>query len=586
MTVTYDDKPWLNCYDDYVPHSLAPYPEWSVPDVLARAVEAAPDVPAVVMSADIPLLGRIGKATTYAQLQDQANALAAALLDMGLAKGDRVALFMPNCTAFVIAWYAVLRAGMVVVGTNPTYPPARLAETLRDSGSKAIITLSLFYDSVQKIRGETPLEHVIVTNIKEGFPPLAAFLFTLMKEKKEGHRVELQPGDHALPDLLKRYAGRTPTVAVTKDDVAIFQYTGGTTGPSKAAVATQHALVINGLQQNAWLSGRKELPPGRVMLAALPFYHSFGMLSVIATSVITRATMAIVINARDIDDLLGVVQKYRPMIFPGVPALYNAINAHPDVVSGKIDLSSIEHCISGSAPLPQPTKATFERLSGAKLVEGYGMSEAPTATHANPLYGENRTGSIGLPLPDMHCRIVSPENHEEILPVGEVGELTMTGPHLMLGYHERPTETANVIYKDAEGRRWLLTGDIGYMSEDGYFFIVDRKKDMALIGGFNVYPNQNDQVLNAHPAVAEVAVGVIPHPEKVGQEALKAWVVAKPGMSVTQEDLINFASERLARYEIPKRYEFVEELPRSAVGKILRRQLVQDEIERQGQEQP
>jgi long-chain acyl-CoA synthetase len=291
--------------------------------------------------------------------------------------------------------------------------------------------------------------------------------------------------------------------------------------------------------------------------------------------------MAIVPNARNIDDLLGIIQKYRPSVFHGVPALYNAVNDHPDVISKKIDLSSIDYCISGSAPLPRPTKETFEQLSGGKLVEAYGMSEAPTATHANPLHGENRTGSVGLPLTDTLCRIVNPESSLEALPFGDVGEIAISGPQLMKGYHGHPTETQNVLVTDDQGRRWLLTGDIGYMSDDGYFHIVDRKKDMALIGGFNVYPNQVDQVLNAHPAVAEVAVGVIPHPEKVGQEALKAWVVLKDGESVSTEELMEFASEKLARYEIPSRYEFIDELPRTSVGKILRRQLIQKELERQ-----
>jgi long-chain acyl-CoA synthetase len=282
-----------------------------------------------------------------------------------------------------------------------------------------------------------------------------------------------------------------------------------------------------------------------------------------------------------LDELLGIIQTYRPRVFHGVPALFNAINARPDVQSGAVDLSSIEHCLSGSAPLPRPTKASFEKYSGAKLIEGYGMSEAPTASHANPLYGENRTGSVGLPLPDTLCRIVNPEGPLEVLPVGNVGEIAISGPQLMIGYHERPTETQNAIITDQQGRRWLLTGDLGYMTEDGYFHIVDRKKDMAIIGGFNVYPNQIDQVLNAHPAVAEVAVGVIPHPEKVGQEALKAWVVTNPGMRVTPEELMAFAAEQLARYEIPSRYEFIDALPRTAVGKILRRQLIQEEVVRQ-----
>lgn len=577
----YDDKPWLQRYDSYVPKTLEPYPDWTVSDILKRAAETAPAASAVLMSAALPLLGRKAKTVSYGELYQQANALGAALLDMGLKKGDRVGLLMPNSTAFVVSWFGVLGAGMVAVGLNPTYPPARLAEMLQDSGAKAIISLSLFYPSIQSIRKNTQLEQVIVTNIKEGFPSLAAFLFTVAKEKKEGHRVELSSHDHALPDLLNRFAGKQPAVEVTPEDIAIFQYTGGTTGPSKAAVSSHRAIVANTLQQNAWLSGQELPPPGTRMLAAIPFYHVFGMISVIASAVTARGEMVIVTNARDINDLVDVIQTYRPEIFHGVPALYNAINVHEAVVSGKVDLSCIKHCLSGSAPLPRATKETFEQYSGGTLIEGYGMSEAPTATHANPLHGENRTGSVGLPLPDTLCRIVNPEDPRELVPVGEIGEIAISGPQLMRGYHERPTETQNVLVSDENGRRWLLTGDLGRMSEDGYFYIVDRKKDMALIGGFNVYPNQVDQVLNLHPSVAEVAVGVIPHPEKEGQEALKAWVVTKPDMSVTKEELMEFAAQKLARYEIPSRYEFVEALPRTAVGKILRRELIQSEIQRQ-----
>jgi long-chain acyl-CoA synthetase len=264
----------------------------------------------------------------------------------------------------------------------------------------------------------------------------------------------------------------------------------------------------------------------------------------------------------------------------GVPALYNAINQNERVKTGDIDLHSIRACISGSAPLPPATKRDFEANTGGKLMEGFGMSEAPTATHCNPMHGENRVGSIGLPFPDMDMKVVSLDDQEVEMPVGEPGELCMAGPQIMKGYFGMPTETENALRKHADGKTWLHTGDIGRMDEDGYFYIVDRKKDMALIGGYNVYPNQVDQVLTAHPAVTEVAVGVIPHPEKVGQEALKAWVVLEAGQQVTEEELMAFASEKLARYEIPSRYEFVEALPRSDVGKILRRELIRRELER------
>jgi long-chain acyl-CoA synthetase len=291
--------------------------------------------------------------------------------------------------------------------------------------------------------------------------------------------------------------------------------------------------------------------------------------------------MIMVPNPRDIEDVVQNIHHYRPTQFMGVPALYNAINNYPKVVAGEIDLHSIRACISGSAPLPPATKRRFEELSGGVLLEGFGMSEAPTATHANPVLGENRAGSIGLPFPDMDMKIVNLEDGETEMPVGEPGELCLSGPQLMVGYHNMPTETANAVRTDKNGKRWLYTGDIARMDEDGYFYIVDRKKDMALIGGFNVYPRNVEDVLNEHPAVLEVGVAAIPHPDpdKVGQEALKAWVVVKPELTLNEKELIAFAGERLARYEVPTRIEFVKELPKTTVGKILRRQLVQMELE-------
>ncbi|MBL8154648.1 MAG: AMP-binding protein, partial [Anaerolineae bacterium] len=284
-------------------------------------------------------------------------------------------------------------------------------------------------------------------------------------------------------------------------------------------------------------------------------------------------------NARDIPDLLDVVNTFKPSLFHAVPALYNAINNHPDVKAGKIDLHSIRACVSGSAPLPPSTKAEFERLSGGTLLEGFGMSEIPTASHCNPLRGENRTGSIGLPLPDMDVRIVSLDDGVTEVPIGEVGELIVSGPQIMTGYHGMPTETSNVL-RQKDGKSFIYTGDIARMDEDGYFYIVDRKKDMALIGGYNVYPTGVEKVISDHPAVLEVGVAAVPHPDKdkAGQESLKAWVVLRPGMTVTEKELVEFCTAKLARYEVPTRFAFISELPKTAVGKTLRRELVQLEM--------
>ena len=579
--VTYADKPWLKRYDPGVPATLE-YPDIPLYGLLQESARKHPAATACLTSAHLPLLGRQHSVISYQQLDSYTDALAAALVDLGLQKGERVALVMPNCTQFVIAFYGALKAGGVIAATNPTYPPNRMQHQLADSGATVVITLSLFYNMIKQIQPQTDVKHVIVTNIKEYLPPVARFLFTVAREKKDGHAIEKRPEDHWLQDLLARYAGRKAAVDVSSDDLAIFQYTGGTTGVSKAAMSTHRALVADTLQCRAWLSSdMPSRPEEERFLAAIPLFHVFGMVAVMSFAVSMASAMIMVPNARDIDDVLENIHTYKPTMFMGVPALYNAINNHPKVISGEFSLKSIRACISGSAPLAPATKERFEQLSGGKLLEGFGMSEMPTATHANPLLGENRTGSIGLPFPDVECRIVDLDEGVNDVPVGEVGELILRGPQMMVGYYNMPTETANALREDAQGRKWFYSGDIARMDEDGYFYIVDRKKDMALIGGFNVYPRNAEDVLMKHPAVLEVGVAAVPHPDptKVGQETLKAWVVVKPGMSVTAEELIEFASQDLARYEIPSRYEFVSELPKTTVGKVLRRELVQMELE-------
>lgn len=571
--VTYADRPWTNTYDEGVPKTLT-YPDHPLHDFLIQSAKRIPNNPALVTSSELPLLGRVASTMSYGELDRLSDALAVGLIDAGLKKGDRVALVMPNCAAFVISFYAILKAGGVVAATNPTYPAEKMQYQIDDCDAEIVISLSLFYPLIKQIQPQTKVKTVIVTNIKEYLPGIARFLFTIAKEKKDGHRVDtLHDADLWFQDLLTKNAGRKPNIDVQADDLALFQYTGGTTGVSKAAMATHKALVSNTLQQNSVLSidgiaGEKE-----VFLGAIPMFHVFGMVAVLSVAIHIGGRIVLIPNARDIDDVLGAISKFHPTLFHGVPALYNAINNHPDVSSGKVSLRSIRGCLSGSAPLPPSTKAEFERLSGGRLMEGFGMSEAPTATHVNPLHGENRTGSIGLPLPDMDMKIVNLDDGETELPIGEAGELLMSGPQIMRGYHKMPTETANTL-REIDGKVWLSTGDIARMDDDGYFYIVDRKKDMALIGGFNVYPNAVEKVLQDHPAVLEVGVASVPHPEKVGQEALKAWIVLQEGQTVTKEELITHCEGKLAQYEVPRRYAFINELPKSAVGKTLRRELI------------
>jgi long-chain acyl-CoA synthetase len=579
--VTYLDRPWTKTYDPATPKTLEPYPDITVQSLLQEGAKKHPDSIALISSAHVPVLGRQANNITYAQLDKLSDELASALIDLGIKRGDRVAVIMPNIAAFIITYYAILKAGGVVAATNPTYPPDKMQFQINDCDAPIVITMSLFYNMFKQIQPKTKVKTVIVTNVKEYLPPVAKILFTVAKEKKGGHRVEnLAQGDYWLQDLLAKYAGRKPNVDVKSSDLALFQYTGGTTGVSKAAMATHKALVANTLQMKAWLLGTNADGTGETFLGAIPLFHAFGMVAVLNVAIGIGAKIVLVPNARDISDVLDNIQVFKPTLFHGVPALFNAINIHPDVVAGKMNLSSIRGCVSGSAPLPPATKREFERLSGGKLLEGYGMSEVPTASHCNPLYGENRTGSIGMPLPDMDVRIVSLDDGVTEVPFGEIGELVMTGPQIMTGYHGMPTETANVL-REHNGKMWLYSGDIARMDEDGYFYIVDRKKDMALIGGFNVYPNNIEKVLTDHPAVLEAGVAAIPHPEKAGLEALKAWVVLQPGQSTTQKELVVHCEKHLARYEIPTRFAFVKELPKTAVGKTLRRELVQMEMAEQ-----
>ncbi len=576
--VTYSDRPWTNSYDVGMPTSVR-IPDVSLHQFLKDTRNRIPHNTALITPANLPLIGRVSRSITYEDLDRASDALAAALVDMGLQKSDRVAIVMPNSVAFVISFYGILKAGGVVAATNPTFPAERMAHQFNDCGAEFVLTMTLFYDLVKEVQPRTKIKRVIVANIKEYLHPLAKFLFTIAKEKKEGHFLaDVHEGDYWFQDLLAKYDGKRANVQVQPDDLAIFQYTGGTTGVAKAAMSKHRALVANMLQTEGILDLFDTPVEEEVFLGAIPFFHAYGLIVVVSTSVYRGCKIVLVPNPRDIDDVLGNIETFRTTLFPGVPALYNAINNHPKVQSGEVDLSSLHLCLSGSAPLPEATKAEFERLSGGSVREGFGMSEAPTATHVNPIYKENRPGSIGLPLPEMDMRIVSLEDGETDVPVGEVGELVMAGPNLMVGYHGMVEETANVL-KEKDGVRWLYTGDIARMDEDGYFYIVDRKKDMALIGGYNVYPTTVENAIASHAAVLEVGVAAIPHPERVGQETLKAWIVLKPGETLTDEEVIAYLEEKLAPYEIPRRIAFIAELPKTAVGKTLRRELVRMEIE-------
>jgi long-chain acyl-CoA synthetase len=514
-----------------------------------------------------------GARISYQQMDQLTDRLAAALADLGVKKGQPVAIFMPNIPQFVLAFFGILKAGGVVVATNPLYTAPEIEHQMKDAGAEIMLVTSNFYTKIKEVQPRTPLKKLIVTNIKEALPPVLRLLFTVAKEKQEGHHVELAAGDYWLQDLLARQEpSHRPKLEISPDDVAIFQYSGGTTGLSKAAASAHRSLVSDAIAMRDWMPN---IRPGKeIMLMAIPLFHVYGMVAGMCWAIAGACPMVMIANPRDMGDLLGSIQRYRPTIFPGVPTLYNAINNHPAVKAGKYDLSSITGCISGSAPLMRETKETFERLSGGKLCEGYGLSEAPTATHCNPLNGVNKTGSIGMPLPGVDARIISLDDGLTVLGVGEVGELVVKGPMVMKGYHNMPTETANSLRNG-----WLYTGDIARMDEDGYFYIVDRKKEMIKVSGYQVWPREVEEVLTAHPKVMEAAAAGVP--DAYQGETVKAWVVLKPGQTATEDELRTWCQDKLARFKIPKQIEFRSDpLPKTTVGKVLRRELVREHKEK------
>jgi long-chain acyl-CoA synthetase len=499
------------------------------------------------------------------------NRLAAALADMGVRKGTPVAIFMPNSPQFVMAFYAILKAGGIVVATNPLYTGREIEHQMNDAGVEHMLVMSNFYNTIKSVQSKTKIRKLIVTNIKEYLPGTLRFLFTLLKEKKEGHRVELAEGDYWLQDVLAQYEPKDrPEVEVTPDDPAIYQYSGGTTGLSKAAIASHRNLVANSLQIRNFMP---DIVRGEeTVLMAIPMFHVYGLVAGMSLGISSAASLVMVPNPRDMEDVLTSIEKYRPTIYPGVPTMYNAINNHPKVQAGDIDVSSIRGCISGSAPLLRETKVTFEELTGGKLVEGYGLSEAPTATHCNPLYGLNKEGSIGVPLPDVDARIISLDDGVTVLDTGEIGELVVKGPQVMKGYLNMPTETANAL-RD----RWLYTGDIARMDEDGFFFIVDRKKELIKPSGYQVWPREVEEAIAENPKVLEVGVAGVP--DAYRGETVKAWVVLKEGQTANEEEIQEWCKDLIAPFKVPTQVEFRDELPKTTVGKVLRRELVRQHKE-------
>ncbi len=559
-------KPWLKMYPKEIPATL----EYSLDPVqkfLENSAKLFPEKSAIHF---------MGKEMTFKQLYEDTVRFAGYLqANIGIKKGDRVAIMLPNTPQAVIGYFAVLLAGGIVVQTNPLYTERELEYQLKDSGAKAIITLDVLYPRVSKVMPQTELEHIIVTAIKDYLPFPKNLVYPFIQKKQYGIVVKVRHEGHShlLSEILKMKPLKlTENEIDPEEDVALLQYTGGTTGFPKGVMLTHKNLIANTTASEKWIYKCK--PGKETVLGIVPFFHVYGMTVCMLLSV-KMACKMVIMPKFDALDTLKTIHKQRPTLFPGAPTIYIGLLNHPDIK--KYDLSSIEACISGSAPLPVEVQQKFEEITNGKLVEGYGLSEASPVTHANFLWdGERVKGSIGVPYPDTDAKIISLDTGEPV-PIGEIGEIVIKGPQIMKGYWNRPDETAETL-KDG----WLYTGDLGYMDDKGYFYVVDRKKDMIIAGGYNIYPREIEEVLYEHPDVQEVVVAGVP--DAYRGETVKAYIVLKEGSAVTTEEINQFARKYLAAYKVPRIYEFRKELPKTAVGKILRRSLVDEEKQKRNDE--
>jgi long-chain acyl-CoA synthetase len=570
---------WFNFYDPQTPHSLS-YPDQTLDRFLYDTAAKYPSQPAVNFILKYILGERvtIGGKLSYGRLAEAVDRFAAGLSELGVRKEDRVAIMLPNCPQYIVAFFAAVRLGAIVVNTNPTYTGREIKHQMIDSGAETIILLNLFLPRLREVQADIPqLKHVIVTNIYDMLPfPSSVLVRAAQKKTPEWVEIDMDAKTQLFNDLLARSRAAAPQVERSSSDVALFQYTGGTTGLPKAAMLTHRNIVANTLQIRAWLPDA--VPAGERLMAAIPFFHVYGMTVAMFFSVALAAEMLIVPNPRPIGNVMNIIHKERASIFPGVPAMYIGIINHPEVE--KYDLKSVRACISGSAPLPMEVQERFGTITGGRLVEGYGLTEAAPVTHANPVYGERRSGSIGIPLPDVEARVIDIESGAEI-PFGaeQTGELLVRGPQVMAGYWNRPEETAQTI--DAEG--WLHTGDIVRTDADGFFYIVDRKKDMINVSGYKVLPREVEEVLFMHPKVLEAVVAGVPNERTT--EIVKAYIVLKEGEQLTEAEVEEFCRQNLAPYKVPRRVEFRGELPKTAVGKVLRRVLVEEERQKLAEQQ-
>jgi long-chain acyl-CoA synthetase len=544
------ERVWYKSYAKGIPHQIN-YESTPMPEALARTAREFPDKTALIF---------IDSKVSYRQLNDMANRFANALIDMGVKPGDKVAMLMPNMPQLVAATYGAWRAGAVVVMNNPLYTDVELAYQFNNSESAFLVAIDLICPRMIALRPKTKIKNLVVAHIRDHLKfPKKQLLPIVAKDK---HRnIPPTPNVHEWMDFLKKYPATDPKVPINFDGLACLQYTGGTTGVSKG-VTLSHANLSKNVQQIvAWFPG---LNKGEIThLGVLPIFHSFG-LTCCMNICVWMAWTDVLIPRPEPQAILEAIHKHRINFFPAVPTMYVGVLNHPE--ASKFDLTSIKGCFSGAAPLPVEVIRDFEAKTGSQICEGYGLSETSPVVTTNPYGGKTKVGSIGLPVSDTDIKIVDLADGTKEMPVGEAGEVLVKGPQVTSGYYKMPEETANAI-KDG----WLYTGDIGKMDEEGYFYIVDRKKDMVIAGGYNIYPREIDEVLFEHPKVLEACAVGIPDPYR--GETIKAFVVLKPGETLTEEEVIKYCGEKLAKYKVPKKVEFMASLPKSGVGKVLRKEL-------------
>jgi len=552
----YADKPWLAHYETGVTPNID-YDDQTLSDYLARSAQRFPDKMAFNFQ---------GFEITFRQLDDMVNRFATTLTQFGIGQGDAVAILLPNLIPCVAAFYGILRIGAIAVMNNPLYTDRELKHQFNDSGAKVLVTLDLLGNRMIDLRPQTGIKEIVITSIGDYLPFPKNLLFPLVGKKK-GLAAAVKPADdvYRWKPLLQSTPPAPPEVSQTPEDTAIYQYTGGTTGVSKGVILTHGNLCGNVQQVSAWIP---TMGDDEIMLGALPFFHVFG-LTVSMNMSIYRGWGNILVPKPQPDPLLDAIIKFKPTFAPLVPTMFIGMIGSPRIKNA--DMTSIRASFSGSAPLPVEVIREFEELTGATIIEGYGLTESAPVTHVNPLLGKRKVGSIGLPISDTECRIVDLSDRETDLPAGESGELLIRGPQIMQGYWQRPEATAETL---TEG--WLHTGDIASMDEEGYFYIVDRKKDMIICGGYNVYPRDIEEVFFEHPQVSEATAIGVPHPKR--GEQVKVFVVLKEGESVTQEELIAYCKDKLAVYKLPTMIEFRDELPKSNVGKVLKKDLRAEEL--------